>query len=86
MKKIFFVLALLALGVLANEVTVVRATTFYVECTSLEEKKLIRSRAARNLSDQELASFVDEKLSCIEGKQTALERFIFRATGKSLIF
>lgn len=82
MKKLLIFFAILASGLFAREAALVRAGGFYSECLSSEEVELVRITGARNLPEKDLAVFVEEKLSCIESKQTIIERIAFRTMGK----
>jgi hypothetical protein len=86
MKKILVFLAIVASGLVAKEMALVRAVGFYDECLSSEDVELVRSKEARNLPEKDLAVFVEEKLSCIESKQTVFERIAFRVMGKYLYY
>jgi hypothetical protein len=82
MKKLFIIFAVVVCGLIVQEVALARAVGFYEQCLSSGEAALVRSREARNLLESDLTEFVDEKLSCIESKQTAFERIVVRVMGK----
>jgi hypothetical protein len=86
MKKFLLILAFVVSALVAKELAVFRAAGFYTECLSPEELELVRSREAHKLSEKSLATFVENKLSCIEEKQTVFERIAFRVMGKYLYY